>query len=221
MYLSSSIIPANSSQFPPPESADENGLLAIGSNLQVDTLLKAYRLGAFPWYSENQPILWHHPDPRFVLFPRDLRISHSMKSLLKKETFTFRRNHSFEEVVQNCGRIKRKNQEGLDGWISEDIETAYGNLYKAGFAQSAEAWEGNHLTGGLYGVQLGQVFFGESMFSTKSNASKFAFIKMVQHLQKQGIQLIDCQVYTAHLASLGARFISRKQFTELLEDLIP
>ena len=221
MYIPLLVLPENSSQFPAPETADEDGILAIGSNLKVATLVKAYRLGAFPWYSENQPIIWHHPDPRFVLFPGNLHISHSMICQLKKETFTFRINSSFKEVMRHCRNINRKNQEGLGTWISDDIEKAYYQLYEAGFAQSAEAWQGNDLVGGLYGVKLGKVFFGESMFSTKSNASKFAFIKMVQHLKQQGIQLIDCQVHTSHLASLGAGYIPRQQFTDLLKDLIP
>lgn len=221
MYIPLFVLPEDSSQFPPPETANEDGILAIGSNLELSTLLKAYRLGAFPWYSENQPIIWHHPDPRFVLFPENLHISHSMKALLKKETFIFRINESFKEVMSHCRNIDRKNQEGLGTWISDDIEKAYAQLYVAGFAHCAEAWQGNNLVGGLYGVQLGKVFFGESMFSRKSNASKFAFIKMVQHLKKQGIQLIDCQVHTSHLASLGGEYIPRKYFTDLLKHLIP
>lgn len=221
MYIPLLVLPENSSQFPPPETADENGILAIGSNLKVSTLVKAYRLGAFPWYSPNQPIIWHHPDPRFVLFPGSLHTSHSMKMVLKNEIFSFRINCSFKEVMNHCRHIERKNQEGLDTWISEDIENAYYQLHEAGFAHSAEAWQDNELVGGLYGVLLGKVFFGESMFSKKSNASKFAFIKMVQHLERQGIQLIDCQVYTAHLASLGGEYIPRKKFTDLLKDLVP
>lgn len=215
------LLPENSSDFPPPESAGGTGILAIGSNLNFPTLLKAYRLGAFPWYGENEPIIWHHPDPRFVLFPSELMVSHSMKTVLNSGPFIFKTDTSFKEVIHNCRTVFRKNQEEAGTWITDDIENAYTNLFKCGFAHSGEAWKGNELVGGLYGVRIGNVFFGESMFAKESNASKFAFIKMVHYLQRQGVELIDCQVHTTHLESLGAEHIRREDFITLLKKLIP
>jgi leucyl/phenylalanyl-tRNA--protein transferase len=204
--------------FPDVELADEDGLLAFGSNLSIETLLKAYKKGIFPWYNENEPICWYSPNPRFVLFPHKLRISSSMKALVKSRKFKFSVDTHFADVIRNCRMAKRKGEQGT--WITDEIEKAYFTLFKNGYAHSAEAWHNKELAGGLYGVQLGKVFFGESMFTNESNASKFAFIKYVQALQEKGIALIDCQVYTPHLESLGAEFISRKEFTKLLDTLI-
>ena len=204
--------------FPPPESADEDGLLAIGGDLTSERLLHAYRKGIFPWYNENEPIFWWFPNPRFVLFPSELKISGSMRTVCNSGRFKFTVNKSFEDVINSCRNIVRKEQPGT--WLSKDIIEAYTRLHIQGYAHSAEAWHNGELVGGLYGVLLGKVFFGESMFSKESNASKFAFIQYVQHLQKQGIELIDCQVYTAHLESLGARMIERTQFSKLLRSLI-
>lgn len=215
------ILPEDSCDFPSPETAGSTGILAIGSNLKISTLLKAYRLGAFPWYGEDEPIIWHHPDPRFVLFPQKVSISRSMRTVLNSGPFIFKKDTAFKEVVHNCRIVLRKNQEGAGTWITEDIENAYAELFKQGYAHSAEAWKGNELVGGLYGVKIGKVFFGESMFTKESNASKFAFIKMVRLLQKEGVELIDCQVHTTHLASLGAEYISRNHFITLLNKLIP
>lgn len=205
--------------FPPTEMADaDTGLLTIGGNLTFNTLINAYSSGIFPWYNEGEPVCWYTPDPRFVLFPGDLKISHSMKSLINRNIFEFTCDQSFKEVVRNCRIAKRKTEPGT--WITDDIENAYNLLFEKGYAHSAECRKNGKLVGGLYGVQLGKVFFGESMFSNESNASKFALIKYVQHLKTLHVGLIDCQVYTPHLASLGGTFITRKSFNDLLETLI-
>ena len=205
------------SHFPDIELADADGLLAIGGNLLPQTLLKAYKLGIFPWYNEGEPICWYSPDPRFVLFPEKLKISSSMKKVLKSSEFTFSIDKDFSQVIKSCRLVKRKGEPGT--WISDEIEHAYTSLFEKGYAHSAESWYHNELAGGLYGVMIGKVFFGESMFTNQSNASKCAFIKYVQALQKNGIKLIDCQVYTPHLESLGAEFIPRKEFSRLIQQL--
>ena len=201
--------------FPPLDTADEDGLLAIGGDLSTETLLLAYRSGIFPWYNEDEPICWWSPDPRFVLFPGELMISKSMRAIVKHNNFEFTVNKAFEEVIQNCKTISRKGQPGT--WISPEVQKAFTRLHLLGHAHSAEAWLGGQLAGGLYGVRIGNIFFGESMFSSVNNASKFAFISYVQQLQKENVQLIDCQVYTTHLESLGARMISRREFVEILK----
>lgn len=173
----------NTQKFPNVELADNEGLLAFGGNLSQETLLNAYRNGIFPWYNENEPICWYCPDPRFVLFPSKLKISNSMKAILRKDEFKFSIDQDFPAVIKNCRVAKRKGAPGT--WITDDIEKAYTNLFENGFAHSAEAWHNQQLVGGLYGVQLEKVFFGESMFAHESNASKFAFIKYVQVLQKK------------------------------------
>jgi leucyl/phenylalanyl-tRNA--protein transferase len=204
--------------FPSPEFADEEGLLAFGGDLSLERLLLAYRNGIFPWFSEDDPICWWCPDPRFVLFPEELKISKSMRTVLNTGTFKFTIDKAFEEVIKNCQKVFRKDQPGT--WITDEVLEAYNNLHKEGYAHSAETWKNGELVGGLYGVKLGKVFFGESMFSKESNASKFAFIKFVEQLKKQDIQLLDCQVYTEHLESLGARMIKRKDFLQMLTQLI-
>lgn len=204
--------------FPDVNSSDENGLIAIGGNLSFGTLINAYKKGIFPWYNPGEIIQWFSPDPRFVLFPKKLKISHSMRNVINKHLFKFSVDKAFTNVIQNCRKAKRTDQDGT--WISDEIEMAYEELFKKGFAHSAEAWQDNQLVGGLYGVLIGKVFFGESMFANKSNASKFAFINWIEVLQKNGIELIDCQVYTPHLESLGAEFISRDKFNDLLKRLI-
>jgi len=206
----------NDLEFPPADLADEDGLLAIGGDLSMERLLLAYRKGIFPWY-ENEYILWWCPNPRFVLFPGKLKISNSMKQVLKKGELEFFVNRNFSGVIGACKSISRRGQEGT--WISDAMRNAYINLHSHGYAHSAEAWLDGELVGGLYGVRLGKIFFGESMFSKVSNASKFAFIHYVQQLQSQGVQLIDCQVYTAHLESLGAEMIARGEFLGLVEAL--
>lgn len=204
--------------FPDVNIADENGLLAIGGNLSFGTLMNAYKKGIFPWYNPGEIIQWFSPDPGFVLFPGNLIISHSMRNVLNKHLFKFSVDKAFPEVIKNCRKARRSGDPGT--WISDEIEKAYIGLFGKGFAHSAEAWQNNDLVGGLYGVLIGKVFFGESMFAKESNASKFAFINWVETLKKNGIELIDCQVYTQHLESLGAEFISREKFNGLLKKWI-
>jgi len=204
--------------FPPVEDAMEDGLLAAGGDLDTERLLLAYRNGIFPWYDEDIP-LWWCPDPRFILFPEELYISKSMKQLLKRDAFEFTVNKAFGEVIENCRKASHPGQDGT--WINDDVIDAYTRLHQLGYAWSAEAWQAGRLVGGLYGIRMGKVFFGESMFSIVSNASKFAFIKWITQLQLEGTELIDCQVFTEHLESLGARMIQRTEFIVLLKRLIP
>jgi len=203
--------------FPSVQLAEPDGLLAIGGDLSTERLLLAYRQGIFPWY-EGQHILWWCPDPRFVLFPNELKESKSMRQLFKKKTFELRIDTAFAAVIANCKTISRRGQEST--WITEEVKSAYIRLHELGHAHSAEAWLDGELVGGLYGIRMGKVFFGESMFSKKSNASKYAFIQYVQRLREEGVELIDCQVYTEHLESLGARMIQREEFTSMLSRLI-
>lgn len=205
--------------FPPIESADESGFLAFGGDLSAERLLLAYRSGIFPWFSEEDPICWWSPDPRFVLFPKELKISKSMLQVFKKGLFEFTVDKAFAEVIGHCKDVYRPGQGGT--WISDEMRDAYIHLHKLGYAHSGEAWQDNQLVGGLYGIRLGGIFFGESMFSRESNASKFAFIKYVELLQKENVQLIDCQLHTPHLESLGARMIAQAEFKDYLELLIP
>jgi len=204
-------------RFPPPEMADADGLLAMGGDLSRQRLLLAYQSGIFPWY-ENKHILWWCPDPRFVLFPGELKISSSMKQLLKKSPFEFSIDSDFKSVISQCRSISRRGQAGT--WITAEMFNAYTDLHHAGYAHSAEVRFQGELVGGLYGVRLGKIFFGESMFSRHSNASKYAFIKYVEHLKAEGVELIDCQVYTAHLETLGARMIPRSTFLPLVKNLL-
>ncbi|MCG9880720.1 MAG: leucyl/phenylalanyl-tRNA--protein transferase [Bacteroidia bacterium] len=199
--------------FPHPELADEDGLLAVGGDLLPQTLINAYSIGAYPWFNEEDPILWWNPDPRLVLFPSEVKVSKSMKQVLKKGVFSYTINQQFEELIQQC-RDVRLLYEGT--WISPEIVEAYTRMHHLGFAHSVEVWEGDELVGGFYGMQLGKVFFGESMFSKRSNASKAALIYFCLHAMQEGIELIDCQQSTSHLMSLGAREISRKEFLRLL-----
>ena len=202
--------------FPPVDQAAIDGLLAIGADLRSDRLLLAYRSGIFPWFNHDEPPLWWSPDPRFVLFPQELYVSKSMQQLLKRRAFKITMNKAFTEVIRHCGRQKRKGQEGT--WITAEIEEAYIQLHQLGYAVSLEVWKDNELVGGLYGIRMGKLFFGESMFAKVSNASKYAFIAFVQQLQKEGVVLIDCQVYTEHLESLGARMIDRIKFINLVNE---
>jgi leucyl/phenylalanyl-tRNA--protein transferase len=203
--------------FPHPSEALPDGLLALGGDLSPERLLLAYRNGIFPWFNEKDPILWWSPDPRCVLFPPQLKVSRSMQQVLRKGVFEFRINTSFEAVIAACSAAPRPGQDGT--WITGDIREAYTELHRRGIAWSAEAWLGGELAGGLYGLLLGKVFCGESMFSRVSNASKFAFISWVRHLQEQGVSLIDCQLHTDHLESLGAEMIPREDFLRLLKTL--
>ncbi len=201
--------------FPHPESAGPEGLLAVGGDLSPERLMLAYRSGIFPWYNDDSLILWWSPDPRMVLFPERLKISKSMRRVLDKGTFRVTRNQRFEEVITHCARVRRKGQPGT--WITDRMEQAYTELHRLGHAVSYEVWSGEELVGGLYGVDLGHIFCGESMFSLVSNASKVGFIHMVRERLQAGCRLIDCQVYTEHLASLGAEEIPRRRFLKILQ----
>jgi leucyl/phenylalanyl-tRNA--protein transferase len=199
--------------FPPLEDALEDGLLAMGGDLSTQRLIKAYQEGIFPWYEGETP-LWWSPNPRFVIFPANIKVSATMKQVIKRQEFEFKTNTAFDQVIAHCKKIKRAGQHGT--WITPAVEKAYNILHQLGIAHSAEAWKGGTLVGGLYGIKMGKLFFGESMFSKQSNASKFAFISYVKQLEAEGIVLIDCQVYTEHLESLGAEMIERNLFKELL-----
>lgn len=201
--------------FPNVETADQYGVLAIGGDLSVKRLLNAYNNGIFPWYNTGEPIVWYAPPKRMVLFPEELKISKSMRKVLKKEIFTVTFNQNFKEVIHQCKTVSRKDQQGT--WITDEMEKAYLKLHNIGKAKSVEVWQNNQLVGGLYGVDLGSVFCGESMFILVSNASKTAFIYLAKHLQSQKYKLLDCQVYNTHLASLGAREIPRKTFMKILK----
>lgn len=201
--------------FPPPQLAIKEGLLAVGGDLGVERLALAYRNGIFPWYSKGEPILWWSPDPRLVLYPEELRISKSLRKLIKKKQFQITFDKAFDSVIQACAEIKRSYGEGT--WITDDMKAAYCLFHRKGYAHSVEAWQGDQLVGGLYGVSIGRAFFGESMFSRTSNASKVAFVALVRNLQRLDFALIDCQVKTDHLIRLGAREVPRKVFLEQLE----
>lgn len=202
-------------EFPCVEMANADGLLAVGGDLSPERLLLAYKNGIFPWFNDDDLILWWSPDPRMVLFPDKIKISKSMRKVLERGDFRLTKNEAFEEVLNQCAKQERKGQQGT--WITKNMKKAYLELYEKGFAKSYEVWKGDALVGGLYGVDLGRVFCGESMFSKVSNASKYAFIKLAEELTKKQYALIDCQVYTDHLKSLGAEEIPRKQFIELLQ----
>lgn len=199
--------------FPPVEKANDEGILAIGGDLSQERLLLAYRSGIFPWYSEL-PILWWSPNPRFVLFPNEIHISKSTKKFIKKNTYTLTLDTNFRQVISNCKNVNRKWQHGT--WITDEMLEAYCNLHQKGYAHSVETWENGELVGGLYGVSLGKMFFGESMFSVKSNASKVAFIYLTSILQQEEFLLIDSQVHTNYLESMGGKHIPRNDFIQIL-----
>lgn len=201
--------------FPPPEKADPDGLLAFGGDLAPDRLMIAYRMGIFPWFNPGDPVLWWSPDPRMVLYPSNLHVSKDMKRIIRKKLFSVTYDRDFSSVIQACKDISRKDQTGT--WITEEMKQAYVQLHHRGYAHSVEVWQEDELVGGLYGVSLGACFFGESMFTKVSNASKTGFITFVRDLARNGFQLIDCQVYTEHLARLGAEEIPRKRFVEELQ----
>lgn len=206
-------------RFPPAASAltAPNGLLAAGANLSPERLLEAYRNGIFPWFSPSDPILWWSPDPRMVLFPRDFKLSTSLKKTLKRACFKVTANQAFEQVVRACA-APRAGESGT--WIVEEMITAYCELHRLGHAHSVEVWMENELVGGLYGVAIGKMFYGESMFSKRTDGSKIAFAHMARQLERWGFGMIDCQMHTPHLASLGAREIPRAEFVARLQDLI-
>lgn len=203
-------------EFPPPEASGPEGLLAAGGDLSPGRLLLAYRSGIFPWFNDDSLILWWSPDPRMVLFPEHLKVSKSMSKILQRGDFTITKNQCFAEVIESCAQISRKGEPGT--WITQQMVEAYSELHRQGYAVSYEAWQGEQLAGGLYGVELGHVFCGESMFSRVSNASKAAFIYMVREQSAAGCRLIDCQMYTPHLASLGAAPVARAEFLAMLRN---
>lgn len=202
-------------QFPPVEHANAEGLLAVGGDLSPERLLLAYQNGIFPWFNEDSLILWWSPNPRMVLFPNKIKISKSMRKVLSADRFTLTKNRAFNAVIDQCAGINREGQEGT--WITQQMKLAYVELHKRGIAISYEVWEDEVLVGGLYGIDLGHIFCGESMFSTQSNASKFAFIKLAQELETKSYALIDCQLHTKHLESMGAEELPRNQFMEILQ----
>jgi leucyl/phenylalanyl-tRNA--protein transferase len=207
------------SSFPPLNSAliNPNGLLAVGGDLSPQRLIEAYRCGIFPWFNEGEPVLWWSPDPRMVLFPAELRVSRSLRRKLKKGNYEIRVDSAFSEVMRACAQ-PRKERPGT--WIHADMISAYAALHEMGLAHSVEVWIGGELIGGLYGVAQGRMFFGESMFSRASDASKIAFVHLVKQLERRGFRMIDCQMKTAHLASLGGREVPRKEFSQRLKELV-
>jgi len=209
------ILNPNEISFPDPELTEsENGLLAIGGDLSPERIFFAYQLGLFPWFNPGEDILWWCPDPRFVLFPKDLKISKSMKKILRDEVFTFTENKCFQRVMEECQNSKRNDQEGT--WISRELISAFSKLHELGIAKSFEVWQEEELVGGFYGIQIGTVFCGESMFAKVSNASKAGFINYVSK-EKNNQDLIDCQIYSEHLESLGAKMISKKEYLKFLK----
>ncbi len=196
--------------FPPPYLAEREGLLAIGGDLSEERLLLAYRMGIFPWYAEDDPIIWWSPDPRMILYPKELKVSRSLKRLIRKGRLQVTMDQAFEEVITACARVR--TDAGERTWLVEEMIEAYCDLHRSGFAHSVETWEGDRLVGGLYGVSLGRSFFGESMFARVSNASKVAFVGLVRQLERWNFDMIDCQVKTDHLLRFGAREVARRIF---------
>lgn len=200
--------------FPPIDLATQDGLLAVGGDLSRERLLLAYKQGIFPWYSVGDPILWWSPDPRMVLFPDDFVASRSLKRTARSGRFRFTLDTAFDDVIFTCAKLPRGGQEGT--WITREMMQAYVELHRAGYAHSVECWSGDDLVGGLYGVSLGRCFFGESMFSKQSNMSKLALYALVEQLKRWNFSLIDCQLHTPHLESLGAQSVSRDDFRRML-----
>jgi leucyl/phenylalanyl-tRNA---protein transferase len=200
--------------FPPPRLAEEDGLLAVGGDLSVKRLLLGYSMGIFPWYSEGSAILWWSPDPRLVLLPKELRVSRSLSQTIRKGRLRVTFDTAFEQVIVNCADLPRRHERGT--WITEDMREAYCRLHAAGYAHSVESWYEDELAGGLYGVALGGIFFGESMFTRRRDASKVALVKLVAQLVAWDFRLIDCQITTRHLVSLGAKEMPRSTFVELV-----
>lgn len=212
------VIPEGLDVFPHPLLSDTDGFLAVGEELSISKVLLAYQFGIFPWYNEGDPVLWWFTNPRFVLFPQNLKIHKSMRSYLNQNKFQVTFDTHFSEVIESCKSIGRNGQQGT--WISEDMQYIYNSLHEQGYAHSVEVWKGDDLVGGLYGIALGKIFYGESMFSFESNASKFGFIKLVQWLESNGFELIDCQQETKHLSTLGAELIDGNLFYNKLKQNI-
>ncbi|GJM34878.1 MAG: leucyl/phenylalanyl-tRNA--protein transferase [Saprospiraceae bacterium] len=210
-------LPEDELIFPDPELADPNGVLAVGGDLSPERLLMAYQMGIFPWFNPNEPLVWWSPDPRFVLFPEKLKVARSMRPYFNQKKFRVSLDQDFRAVITNCQQYRRMGQGGGGTWITRGMLEAYCRLHELGYAHSVEVWKGEALVGGLYGIALGKIFYGESMFAKESNASKFGFISLVKILQKQGYWLIDCQQETRHLESLGGERIDRKDFLSWLE----
>ncbi len=204
--------------FPHPSEAESDGLLGIGGDLTPDWLILAYASGIFPWFSDDEPILWWSPDPRYLLFPAEVKVSKSMKQVFKQKTFTLTFDRDFAGVIRACKTTRRPGQRGT--WITDEMEAAYIHLHALGFAHSVEAWQDGKLVGGLYGVSLGKAFFGESMFAHVSNASKAAFIYLCQALTEREYGFVDCQVATEHLISLGAVPVRRNEFLMRLQEAL-
>ena len=202
-------------EFPNTNLANNDGVLAIGGDLSTERLILAYKSGIFPWYNQGEPIIWYAPKKRMVLFPNELKISKSMKQIIKKDSFKITYNQNFKAVINQCKTINRNDQFGT--WITDEMEESYIKLHKLGIAKSVEVWQHNKLIGGLYGIDLEHIFCGESMFSLVSNASKMGFIALTEKLKKENYKLVDCQVYNDHLASLGAREINRDDFMKFLK----
>lgn len=210
------LLDPNEISFPDPNLLEsESGIMAIGGDLSSERLYFAYQLGLFPWYNPGEEILWWCPDPRFVLFPKDLKISKSMRKIMRDEVFTFTENKCFREVIEECKDAFRKDQDGT--WLSEELVNSIVKLNEAGIAKSIEVWQNNKLVGGFYGIQIGKIFCGESMFAKVSNASKAGFIHFIQS-QKENLELIDCQIHSEHLESLGATMISKKDYLNRLKN---
>lgn len=204
--------------FPKPEQAEAGGLLAVGGDLRPERLVAAYQQGIFPWYSEGQPILWHSPDPRFVLRPEALHVPRSLAKIIRRGDYEVRFDTSFLDVMRACGAAPRPNQRGT--WITRGMLRAYEKLHAMGLAHSAEAWKEGRLVGGLYGVSIGDMYFGESMFANAPDASKVAFVVLMRWMIARGIQLVDSQVYTDHLARFGAEEIPRAEYLQLLDTYV-
>lgn len=210
------LLDSNEISFPDPNLLEsESGVMAIGGDLSPERLYFAYQLGLFPWYNPGEEILWWCPNPRFVLFPKDLKISKSMRKIMRDEVFTFTENTCFREVIEECKNTFRKDQDGT--WLSDELVDSIVKLHEAGIAKSIEVWQKEQLVGGFYGIQIGKIFCGESMFAKVSNASKAGFIYFIQN-QKQNLELIDCQIHSEHLESLGATMISKKDYLKRLKN---
>ena len=210
------LLDSNEISFPDPNLLEsESGVMATGGDLSPERLYFAYQLGLFPWYNPGEEILWWCPNPRFVLFPKDLKISKSMRKIMRDEVFTFTENTCFREVIEECKNTFRKDQDGT--WLSDELVDSIVKLHEAGIAKSIEVWQKEQLVGGFYGIQIGKIFCGESMFAKVSNASKAGFIYFIQN-QKQNLELIDCQIHSEHLESLGATMISKKDYLKRLKN---